>query len=107
MADERHLLGVGLIATHLLVEEVTTADEGLGLPPVGIHTVNSSSFFFTIDSDSLVESLLVSTEPAEAHAEVLITALYNLDSISIELANRADGGLCISKLGLESPASGS
>ena len=104
MANEGHLLRVGLIPAHLLIEEVTTAEERLGLPPVGVHAINCCSSLLTIDRDSLVETLLIGTEQAECHAEILVTTLHYLDRVGIDLAHRADGCLSILKLGLECPA---
>ena len=104
MANEGHLLRVGLIPAHLLVEEIATAEERLGLPPVGVHAINCRGSLLTIDRDSLVEALLIGTEQAESHAEILVTTLHDLDRICIDLAHRADGSLGILKLGLECPA---
>ena len=57
VTDEGHLFGP--LTSRLLIEQITTANERLRLPPVGIHAVNRSRALLSIDSDSLVETFLV------------------------------------------------
>ena len=105
MTHECDLLGVTLVTTSLFVKEVASADESPRLPKVGIHAIDCSRMLLTIDSDSLVKTLLRGSEPAESPAEVLITALDNLNCVGIDLTHGTHSSVSISEFVLEGPAS--
>ena len=90
---------------RLLVERIASPDEGSGLPPVGVHAVDGRRLVLTVDGHALVHSLLVPAEVPEAKAQVLVAALHNFDGVLVDLAHRADRGVCVVQFVEEGPAS--
>ena len=66
MTHKRQLsVGVAGSLAVLNVEMVATADEGLVVPPVAVHSVDVDSLGLSINGDFLVEPLLSGAEHAE------------------------------------------
>ena len=96
---------IGALSTSLLVKEITTANEWLGLPPVGIHTVDGGCALLPVDCYALVQTLLVEAKPVVCHAQVLVTALDDFDSVAIDLFDGADSSVGLIELVEEGPSS--
>ena len=87
MANKGNLLRS--LVTRLLVEEVASPQDRLLLPPVRVETIDGCRSLLSIDSDSLVQALLVGAQAPVRKTKVLISALHDFNRIGVHLAHRA------------------
>ena len=71
------------------VERVSAADKRLGLRPVAVQTVHSHLLRLPVDGHAFVQAFLVEAKPSVENAQVLVLALDDLDSVCVQLFNRA------------------
>ena len=93
------------LASRFLVKEVASSDEGVRLPPIGVHAIYCSCFFLAIDCHSLINTLLVNVQVFESQTHVLVSTFYDLHSVRIDLSNRANRCAGITQSIEECPAS--
>jgi len=90
----------------LRVEQVTSANEGLRMPPVAVNSVDGSSSVLAVNGHAFVEVLLVNTQVSEQAAGLRFLSLNDLNSVGIDLLNGSDSNFLRLELFVEGPSGG-
>ena len=104
MSDKGHLLSTTI--STFWVEQVSSSHERMLCPEVAINTVHCSGLVPAVNSHSLIQSFLIGSQISIKESEILIFSLDNLNSISINLLDRAHSDSTIFSLVIECPLGG-
>lgn len=69
------------------IEQISSANKWLFVPPIAIHSINCNCLLFSINCYSFVQALLIRAKVSELETQILIVTLDNFNSVIVNLAH--------------------